>query len=248
MTELPYRPEHVNDAIADTEELSNEELGAYVRLQRALWRAGGFLPAKELGRFARAGKRWGAIAPMILRKLTIANGLASCSMQLDVLLRTRARRAAAAEKAVKAAQARWSSHGSERRRSQSSNGGLNAANTLKNNDVVMLQASVEKSYAVANQNQNHIDSENLYEKGIAALTDRVRIKALAARVQMGKWLSEVGNEGELLVIIEAAIKENLRGPPFVAIIDQRARAVGIQRKRGEMLPFGFQPNVIDGKT
>lgn len=98
MTELPYRPEHVNDAIAASDDLTNEELGAYIRLQRALWRAGGLLPENDLQRISRAGKRWNAIAPAIMRRLKIASGMASCPDIMAMLVVTRERRAKAVER------------------------------------------------------------------------------------------------------------------------------------------------------
>jgi uncharacterized protein YdaU (DUF1376 family) len=253
MTELPYRPEHVADAMADSDELTNEELGAYVRLQRAFWRAGGFLPAKDLSRFSRAGKRWGAIGPMILRKLTITEGKASCSAILDLLLRTRDRRAKAAERASMAATARWGSKDETRRGSVAT---LKTPKLLINHNVTMLEALVTQSFGHSNQNQNqNLASKSLiksddatggrevYEVGVKLLTERVGVRMLAARSQIAKWLV-IASEDDLGDILQAASAENLRGSGLVSVVDQRVRAVKQVRERGEPLPFGFQPNIV----
>jgi uncharacterized protein YdaU (DUF1376 family) len=251
MSDLPYRPEHVNDAIAETEELSNEELGAYVRLQRALWRSGGYLPANQLSRFARAGKRWGKIAPAILAKLTIVDGWASCSVLLDLLLRTRERRAAAVDKARMAGRA-----SGQKRASAVTFGGmqksrLNGDNPLESHKPAELQVHLE------NTNQNHkIDSKSgrgidvtgaereIFDHGAAVLVERVKLRRTAATSQISKWLAELGDAHAVADLIAAGVHENLTGAPFVAVIDQRVKTLKTEREKGLPLPFGFQPNVV----
>ena len=153
MTDLPYFPQHVNDAIANSEELTNEELGAYVRLQRALWRAGGYLPAdpKKLARFSRAGKRWGAIAAAIMGKLTILGEKVSCPDVLRSMLMANERR----ERAVRAAHIK---HGASRvsdgRESPTSDSRLNSRKPLKSLSWDSIRAQPEHVLEACNQNQN----------------------------------------------------------------------------------------------
>lgn len=268
MSELPYRSEHVNDAIANSEELSNEELGAYVRLQRAFWKAGGYLPAKELGRFARAGKRWAMLAPAILRKLTVIEGSASCPCMLATLLDARQRRAAAAERAAKGGAAKAAKYRSGVVSAPSQKVPLNAPIPLNSHNGGVLEALIEQSFEGANQNPILRDSktlsksniaaggresesatlalnERLYGNGVGLLRERVGITALAAKSQIAKWIAAVG-DSEVADLLEAAAGENLRSARFVAIIDQRVRARSIERRCGGTLPFGM--HVIGGKT
>lgn len=249
MTELPYRSEHVNDSIADTDELTNEELGAYVRLQRAFWRAGGYLPASDLARFARAGRRWAMIAPRLLRKLTIVDGTASCSQILELLLRTRERRARAVERATKGGYAAAAKR-SVAQKATTSVVSLNGANPLKTNEPILLEAAVKQSYKRANQNLNSeskslslsvaaTGGRDIYAIGIKLLVDRVGIRSLAARSQIARWIGAT-SENEVDEMLSAATHENLRGSHFVSVIDQRIRSVQIAKERGLSLPFGPQ--------
>jgi uncharacterized protein YdaU (DUF1376 family) len=262
MTELPYRSEHVADAIADSEELTNEELGAYIRLQRAFWRAGGYLASKDLGRFARAGKRWGRIGPILLRKLQIIEGQASCPLILDLLIRTRERRAKAADRAYKGAQVRWGIKVSGDRKRAITEGALKTATLLKLHEVGVLEASSKQCPTDANQNQSLIYSKTqskdatatnglakegrkddaIYDLGVKLLTERVGTRALAARSQVAKWMAVVENADELGHILIAVQHENIRGAHFVAIMDQRLRGLRAERELGQTLPFGI--NVV----
>jgi len=253
MSELPYMSEHVADVMADSDELTNEELGAYVRLRRAMWRAGGYLPAKELRRFARAGKRWGIIAPMILSKLTIAEGKASCAQLLELLLRTRERRQKAAARGQKGAAARWS-NGSAALQSSASVVPLKPAKSLISPELAVLEAMRGSSLSDGNQNQKSIESKSLprtessiFAMGERMIVERVGIRALAARSQVAKWLSAVGDENDLASILASAADENLRGARFVAVVDQRVRSAKECREKGMPLPFGFRPNVVSKK-
>ena len=259
MSELPYRPEHVNDASANSEELTNEELGAYVRLQRALWRAGGYLPVAKLARFARAGRRWGAIGPAITSKLTIIDGIASCAEILDNLLRTRERRARMADRAAKGGQATAAKRRSVTQNGPTSDGGLKLSNPLKTNNVTALGATPKRGLATSNQNQSLINSKTQskgdeapggrektggYEECVTLLTEHSGIRHLAARSQVSKWLVAVEDDAELWEITHAVAHENLRGPQFVAVIDQRINARRRERERGAALPF--PPSTIAG--
>jgi uncharacterized protein YdaU (DUF1376 family) len=247
MSHLPYRPEHVNDAIANSEELTNEELGAFVRLTWALWRAGGYLPddQKKLARFARAGSRWGSIAPAIMAKLTVTAGKISCPEILMTIFLVEQRRA----RAAKAAAGR---HGK-------ADPMLTSRNPLDSLGSNITVASPEVVLAASNQNQNkNLDSKTLSGRGDAArsraneafyelsaefLIKRVGVRGLAARSQVAKWLAAVeGNESELQTIMDAAGAENLQGARLVAVIDQRVGSRKTERKQGPPLPF--PPNLV----
>ncbi|HWX14341.1 MAG TPA: DUF1376 domain-containing protein [Methylocella sp.] len=252
MSYLPYRPEHVNDAIANSEELTNEELGAFVRITWALWRAGGYLPDdhKKLARFARAGSRWGSIAPAVMAKLTIAAGKISCPEILMTIFLVEQRRA----RAAKAAAAR---HGKP-------DPGLSSRNPLDSLKSNITVASTEHVLAASNQNQSkNLESKSFnaprlatgpqanqafYELSVEFLIKRVGVRSLAARSQVAKWLAAVdGNEADLQAIMDGAGRENLNGARLIAVIDQRVGSRQAERKRGPPLPF--PPNLVvnDGK-
>lgn len=131
MTELRYMPVVVNDEMAETANLSNEELGALTRIKWAMWRAGGYLAddGKLLARIARAGSRWGKIAPAVMALLTVAGGKVSSASLLTTLLITHERRA----KAAKAVSAKLSKP----------DHGLNASKSLKNNNLGARQEAPE---------------------------------------------------------------------------------------------------------
>jgi uncharacterized protein YdaU (DUF1376 family) len=247
MSHLPYRPEHNNDASANTEELTNEELGAFVRLQRALWRSGGYLPddQKKLARYARAGSRWGIIAPAIMGKLNAIGGKVSCPTILMTIFLVEQRRA----KAAKAAAQRFGK----------ADPPLTSRNPLDSLESNITQASTEHMLGRSNQNQNkNLDSKTLSGRGMSSrsqanntfyelstefLIKRVGIRALAARSQVAKWLSAVeGNESELQTIMDAAGAENLQGARLIAVIDQRVGNRKTERKQGPPLPF--PPNLV----
>jgi uncharacterized protein YdaU (DUF1376 family) len=247
MSHLPYRPEHVNDASANSEELTNEELGAFVRLQRALWRAGGYLPddQKKLARFARAGSRWGIIAPAVMAKLNAIGGKVSCPEILMTIFLVEQRRA----KAAKAAAHRFGK----------ADPSLTSRKPLDSLESNITVATAEHVLAASNQNQNkNLESKSLSERGTAAvdqesnkfweqntglLVKRVGLRGLAARSQIAKWLAAVeGNECELQTIMDAAGAENLQGARLIAVIDQRVGNRKTERKQGPALPF--PPNLV----
>lgn len=247
MSELPYLPEHVHDIMAETASLTNEELGAYMRLRWALWRRGGYLPKRDIEEAVQAGESWPRIGDKIMARLTRAGRIVSLEPLLETLTRTRERRAKAVERAEKAAAARWARN----RELQGSESNINENNTLP-----MLGAFLK--HANQNHNQNHIESKSLsmdgtaarsrraelalntalYEEGVALLVDRVGVRALAAKVQIGKWLTAVDKPESLVPILRGVVAENLRGHQFVAVVDQRVEAAKRERKRGLSLPFG----------
>lgn len=265
MAELPYRPEHVNDESAHTEELTNEELGAYTRLQRALWRAGGYLPEEQIARFARAGKRWAKIAPAIVRKLTFGRGVFSCPRVLEVLMLTRDRRAKAAERAATAASARWGNSRSSGSFAHGQNGSLKPAKLLKSQEPSMLEALLMQSFDYANQNQNKNLSSSqtqrtreqesaeqggieaaIYLQGERLLTQRVGMRGLAARSQIAKWIASAADNPALATVLAAVERENVKGAHLVRIVDQRVLALENERERGPQLPLPVKPQIVRG--
>jgi hypothetical protein len=279
MTNLPYMPLNVNDFLADTQELSNEETGAYIRLHCALWRSNGYLPAEQLGRFARAGKRWGVIAPAILTKLTIFGGLASCGKLLGLLLRTKERHARAVDKGRKGGilsgkirqirasavafaptqirplngdkpleslnrsepglrpslKLEASNQKREERKKESSDEGLEA---LVMRSMAPIETAIVLPEAVTNADGW------LYREGVAMLMERAGLRRGPATAQISRWRSALRDPEEVATILAAAEYENLRGPPFVAVIDQKVKTLRSEKERGLPLPFGFQPNVV----
>ena len=253
MSELPYWPLYVDDELASTHELTNEQMGAFVRLQLILWRSGGYIAAKDLARFSRAGKRWGALAAAILPKLTVSDGLASSAAQLDTLIRTRERRAKAVARAIKAGTASGAAR-SAGQTSTTSVVGLTAAKPLKSHNTGQLQVNLKPT----NQNQKALESKSrqenkesglpIYDVAVTLLVEKVGIRALAARSQTAKWLGACGNEAELASILEAVKRENLSGHNLVAVVDQRVALIKRIKERGPTLPLGFRPNVVKAKS
>src|SRR6266568_1440583 len=73
MAEFPILPLKTDALIADTQHLSTEEFGAYMRLLIAMWRNGAKLPNKpvELARIAGvSGRKWAAMSERVLRPMT----------------------------------------------------------------------------------------------------------------------------------------------------------------------------------
>lgn len=178
MSELPYMPSHVSDEIADTEHLTNEELGAFRRLIRAMWRAGGLLPDddKLLARYSRAGTRWGAISPAIMAMMTVAGGKVSNPALMMMLTLTRERRRAAVERGEAGALARWGRKVDNSPKSVDNSPksveksvfrsaaklktgtALNSSKSLKTNDGAMLEALPKHCLSNGNHNQNQYSS------------------------------------------------------------------------------------------
>jgi hypothetical protein len=79
MTKLHYRSEHVESAMADSDDLTNEELGAFCRLKWAMTLNGGWLPANEFARHSRAGDHFPSIYDSLKRFFEVIDGRATCS-------------------------------------------------------------------------------------------------------------------------------------------------------------------------
>lgn len=258
MSELPYMPSHVSDEIADTEHLTNEELGAFRRLIRAMWRAGGFLPddTKVLARYSRAGKRWGQIAPALLAMMTVGGGKVSFTPLLAMLDLTRNRRRQAAD----AAGRRWAGEKSGKAALKSGFSGQQKVDIgrpqsqrklLKVNNLTHATASSEHMLNGCNHNQNQYSSslvgaakrtseEELIQSGAELLMHRVGLTALQAQSQIKRWLRQTGDVEALATVLAAADNFNLQGPNFVTVVDARVVAIETERSKGLALPFGLQ--------
>ncbi|CAA2144299.1 DUF1376 domain-containing protein [Methylobacterium bullatum] len=78
MSSLPTMPVGVDRHIADTAHMTNEEAGAYFRLQIFAWRSPGCCLPDDDARFARmlgtTLKRWAVLKPIVLANWTLQNG------------------------------------------------------------------------------------------------------------------------------------------------------------------------------
>lgn len=254
-------PVIVNDEIAETSGLTNEELGALVRLKWAMWKSGGWLAddGKQLARIARAGSRWGKIAPAVLALFTISGGKVSSPSLLSTLLITRERRA----KNVKAVRARWAKP----------DGPLNASKSLIDHESDAADVSIRHPLRTCNQNQNHIEedffpsrraagpsnaaglpreassnagsveglNESLYVHGSELLVARVGLQLLRARAQISRWLMQIPGE-ELARVLADADQHNLQGPSFVTVVDARVAAIAAEKLFGK--PLAFPPTEV----
>jgi hypothetical protein len=131
------------------------------------------------------------------------------------------------------------------------------ANSLKSMDSHSVQVGSTSASSRDNKNK-YIESKTLnsknaatvrrageayYEAGAKILSERTGMRNLAGRSQMARWLAAMdGDEGELNAIVGAASAENLRGPHFVAIIDQQIAARNREIKKG--LPLPFPPGLV----
>jgi uncharacterized protein YdaU (DUF1376 family) len=244
MSYLPYRPEPIDQAIVADQELSLEEQGAFLNLKRAMWRNDGSLPNDPyiLARASKAGRRWPRIMAALCFHLRIVDGrvlIDEISTMLKLAIDRRA-------KAVNA-----------RARSQNGHAQLAESNQLKRLDSHNVQVPLKSASSRDNENK-YIDSKNLSSKNAAAgrraseayfeagaklLTERTGIRFMAARHQIARWLAAVdGEEAELNSILGAARAENLRGPHFVAVVDQQIAARNREMKKG--LPLPFPPGLV----
>lgn len=253
MTELPYRPEHVNDAIANSEELTNEELGAFVRLQRAMWKAGGYLPddTKVLARFSRAGSRWGKVAPAILRKLTAFGGKISCPELLTVLLITKERR----RKRAEAAQQRWTSDKSLETKKvrdasayamhEQTPSNHNQNSVERTNSLVSDAAAAPQKWTFEEGKRCQITGaphDTLFSAGVELLINRVGLKRLAARGQISRWLLKLDDAEALARMLAEFDQHNFSGSQFIDLMDKAVKAIVDEREKG--LPLKFGPRVV----
>ena len=78
MSALPTMPVGVDRHIADTAHMTNEEAGAYFRLQIFAWRSPGCCLPDDDSRFARmlgtTLKRWAVLKPIVLANWVLENG------------------------------------------------------------------------------------------------------------------------------------------------------------------------------
>lgn len=259
-------PVIINDEMAETADLTNEELGALVRLKWAMWKSGGYLAddSRQLARIARAGSRWGKIAPAVLALFTVAGGKVSSSRLLSTLLITRERRA----KNAKAVTARWAKP----------EGPLTSSKPLKSHDVGANYVSSTYALRISNHNYNKnlrikdsslvggavaeaasgqpssssagsVDGfvegvraldESIYVHGTELLVQRVGLQLLRARAQISRWLVDIEPEALARVLAEAD-QHNLQGPAFINVVDQAVASIKAETMFGGHLALGLTP-------
>src|ERR1700685_2616450 len=250
MSHLPYRPEHVNDADSNELGLTLEQVGAFVKLKRALWRSGGFLPNEEwiLAQASGAGRKWSRIARALRHRLMVADGQVSVEEVSTMLRLAHERHAKAVKAGRQSAVARGFPAISQ----------FDPTKSLNNNNPTANRVDTKFELGRSNQNQNkNLESKSLsasdcaarsladkfYEQSTGFLIKRVGIRGLAARSQIAKWLAALdGNECELQTIMDAAGAEKLQGARLIAVIDQRVGNRKTERKQGPALPF--PPNLV----
>lgn len=246
MAHLPYRPEQINDADANELGLTLEQVGAFVKLKRAVWRNNGWLPndAVILAALSGAGRKWPRIAQALRRKLIVKEGRIFIEEITTMLQLAIERRAKAVTAGRQSGLARTNFRVAK----------FAHAKSLKNNETALNQVGPEFN----NHNQTHIQAKTqrpadaaavrqssgtFCEVGARILVERVNMRSLAAQHQIARWLSAVdGDEAELNAILRAAAAENLRGPHFVAVIDQRIASRNRELKKG--LPLPFPPGLV----
>jgi uncharacterized protein YdaU (DUF1376 family) len=252
VSDLPYMPVTVAEEHAETAELTNEELGALTRIKWALWRADGFLDLasdpNRLIKISRAGKRWGKIAPAILRLLNVAGGKVSSPSLLRTLCITHERRA------KKSRSGGTASRGSDTL--------LKRPNPLKTNkpdgDLVGRELAKDKDNyknSLFSSGTEHVAAqeafneegraaeglnETLYKHGTELLVNRVGLNALQGRAQISRWLIKI-DAPELARLLADADQFGLQGPHFVTIIDQRVDEIMRERDHGPSFRFGHTP-------
>lgn len=263
MTELPYIPINVNDAVADGADLTNEEFGALWRVRFALWRRGGLLPVDRIARFARAGKRWGAIGPTVLDRLLIEGGMVSCPWVSTILVLTRDRRAAK----VTAGRASAAKRRTEGTRFASSVGRLSGHNLLKSHDVDadVLGPSLQQTGNNHNQNKGETPEKSTDQTAEAVeaalsglpkgVTDRARHLALyrdattvlmevgrLTRAQSYKaltdWLKQCGGDADYVgALVARAEVEQFRARQFIMMVSQWSSQRETELTKGFSLPL-----------
>lgn len=104
---LPFMPLYVDDLLEDTEELSNEQFGAYMRFLCTGWKHGGSMPNDDhfLARACRVSmQKWPHLKPVLWPFLTI---MRDGRVTQRRMARERARALARSDLAAQAANKRW---------------------------------------------------------------------------------------------------------------------------------------------
>lgn len=257
MAELPYMPVNIESATRYAENLTTEELGALIRIQWGLWEAGGFLPEIEISRFARVGKRWGAVSVALRRKLTFEGGRVSCPWILELLGRTKAKRNA------RAAAGAQGGHATAQNRRFGDALKSNYAGTLKSNNLLNMHesnscfAANSTQHTARNQNQNPstitsltrsakgLAMQELFDFGAQSLVKRGGLSYSKAKRRLENWLDCVQGDIESLrnMLSEAEMRQ-LTGPAFSASIDSQVK--GYLQQIAPPLPRLFTPRKASG--
>ena len=87
----------------------------------------------------------------------------------------------------------------------------------------------------------------LYAHGTELLVSRGGLKRLMAHGRIANWLTRVGDADRLAMLLAAAEAENLRGPEFLGLVEQRVGDFERERLFGKPLPLDAgAPRVIEG--
>jgi len=104
---LPFMPLYVDDLLIDTDHLTNEQMGAYVRLLCATWKRDGTVPNDDqfLAHACHSSaQKWPHLKPVIMRFLTRLSDGRLTQLRLG---KERARSLARSDLAAQAAHKRW---------------------------------------------------------------------------------------------------------------------------------------------
>lgn len=257
MSELPYMPVNIESATRYAESLTTEELGALIRIQWGLWEAGGYLDEIDVQRFARVGKRWGAISAALRRKLRFSDGRVSCPWVLELLGRTQAKRAARAAAGAQGGHATAQNRRSGDALKASYGGTLKSDNLLKINESESRFAAKLAQQTDRNQNQNPstitsltrsakgLAMQELFEFGAQSLVKRGGLSYSKAKRRLENWLDCVqGDIESLRNMLSEAETRQLTGPAFSASIDSQVK--GYLQQIAPPLPRLFTPRKASG--
>ena len=87
----------------------------------------------------------------------------------------------------------------------------------------------------------------LYAHGTELLITRGALRRLTAHGRIANWLSRVGDADRLAMLLAAAEGENLRGPEFLQLVEQRVGDFERERLFGKPLPLDAgAPRAIEG--
>jgi uncharacterized protein YdaU (DUF1376 family) len=269
MAELPYMPIVVSDTIAETGHLTNEELGALLRIQWAMWMAGGLLDLDQLPRYARAGKRWGAISRAIFAKLLVIDGKVSSPEITELLARTRDRRRRKAEAGRAGGLAR-----SEGRLNATSAGRPNERNALKSYEAggrsawpALGQSKSKEEYGTRDSMEQRAsvpppqgtgDAELvadaavrkhalnlLMTEGLEDIAQRRGVTKILARRMLNQWLLALDQDPHLLVtVLGDAAALGLTGERFEHWMGQQVRSLQLQRRAAKQRELPLAPMLV----
>lgn len=239
MAELPYMPVDIDADTSLTLRMTPEQYGAHMRLMKAMWRAGGYLPnnEREFVQITGCGtlKKWQRMAPMVLRGMTISGELISSPELLYRLDLTRARQKA---------------------RSLASNTRWQKSKSLIGQEVEHANAYANVIQTGSNQNQNitkttsflirpakGLAMQELFEDGAHALVHVGGWSHDKAKKKLQNWLGNIENDAEILLsMIKESVRLDHRGPRMGIFVQDQ-----VQRHAQRLAPrLPFRPHKASG--